>query len=505
MNEVKKIRLSREEIANIEIGHTEVTRVQQWTLTLFFLLLIGIYPCVQMFYHQPFGEWRKAETTQKTLKSYENAIEDTSLLRRCLLTPAQSFMTGVLSTGNEKVIIGKDGWLFFSGDCEYLINSGFLRPEVLCKRQRDGVHPDPVKAILDFNNKLKSRGIRLILLPVPVKPMIYADKLGGAQVPLQNPSYAEFMEKMEAAGVSVVDLTVDFGELRKTNSDTYLKTDTHWTPYGMHIAASRLALAIDGAICNSREGKMCEVLNIGDIAAMLKMSNIKQYFPIEKVAVTDWQVPPRRESDVLLLGDSFANIYSLEAMKWGTGGGLAETLGAKLNRPVDAILRNDAGAFATRQLLSNELKRGRDRLAGKKVVIWEFAVRELTHGDWKMLDMKMGKVPETNFLILNVPRTVTATVLAVSTVPRPFSAPYKDHVMCLHLGDIDNGTAQALVYAASMLDNVWTHAANVRAGDTITIKLAPWNDYEAEYGSWNRSELDNESLLMADPCWGILQ
>ena len=44
------------------------------------------------------------------------------------------------------------------------------------------------------------------------------------------------------------------------------------------------------------------------------------------------------------------------------------------------ILRNDAGAFATRELLGQELAQGRDRLEGKRLVIWEFAVRELATG-----------------------------------------------------------------------------------------------------------------------------
>jgi alginate O-acetyltransferase complex protein AlgJ len=32
---------------------------------------------------------------------------------------------------------------------------------------------------------------------------------------------------------------------------------------------------------------------------------------------------------------------------------------------------------------SEELTTGEDRLAGKKVVIWEFAARELAVGNWK--------------------------------------------------------------------------------------------------------------------------
>ena len=64
-------------------------------------------------------------------------------------------------------------------------------------------------------------------------------------------------------------------------------------------------------------------------------------------------------------------------MGWGASAGFVEQLSYTLGRPLDAILRNDAGAFATRELLGQELARGRDRLDAKKLVIWEFAVREL--------------------------------------------------------------------------------------------------------------------------------
>jgi alginate O-acetyltransferase complex protein AlgJ len=70
-------------------------------------------------------------------------------------------------------------------------------------------------------------------------------------------------------------------------------------------------------------------------------------------------------------------------MGWGTAAGLAPHLALALGRPVDVIAQNDSGAFATRQALARELASGADRLAGKRVVVWELASRELLVGDWK--------------------------------------------------------------------------------------------------------------------------
>lgn len=419
----------------------------------------------------------------------------------------------MLRTGNEKVIIGKDGWLFFSEDYKYLINSGFLREEKIRARMLSNIQPDPVKAILNFKNQLAARGIQLMLVPVPAKPMIYPDKLAGVNLQLQNPSWAKFKATLEANDITVIDLTAKFHAMRQTGVEPYLKTDTHWTPEGMYCAADIVAEAITPLFLphmnipgsTPHQTRPRTVTARGDIATMLKLPECQNYFPEETVTITEYDFVPDRNAEILLLGDSFINIYSLGAMNWGRKAGFAEYLSHKLQLPLDIIARNDAGAYATRQLLANELKRGRDRLAGKKVVVWEFAIRELVNGDWKILDLTLGEVQETNLLEIAGPRTVQATVLAVTDVPIPNTAPYKDHVMSLYIGDIDGGNDTALVYVPSMIDNELTPAASLRPGDTLKINLDAWNKYAEEYGSWNRSEFDDEELILAEPCWGTLE
>jgi alginate O-acetyltransferase complex protein AlgJ len=501
MSEVKKVKLSREEIAKREIGVTEVSKSQKLFLSIFFLFVIGIYPCIQFVYSSPLKEIRPAETAQKAFKQYETAIEDTSLLRAVLLTPAQEFLTKCFRTGNEKVIVGKDGWLFYSGDYDYLVNPGFMQAGRMHKRDLAGAHPDAVAAIKKFADDLKVRDIRLILIPASSKPLVYGDKLGAGENRKGNKSFDEFKKQVESFGVTVLDFTDDFIAMRKDGVDSYLKTDTHWTPAAMQLAAKKTAEAIGDAEPDTEAGAKATITARGDIANMLKLPDVDDIFPKQTVEVVQYDVVQDRNSDVLLLGDSFTNIFSLEAMGWGTRAGFAETLAHELGRPIDVIARNDAGAHATRDVLSTEFLRGRDRLEGKKVVVWEFAIRELAVGDWTDSPLELQERGESDFLTIEEPKTVTATVLAVTSVPRPHSAPYKDHVMCLHLGDID-GSDEALVYIASMRDNVWTDAARLRIGDTVQIELKPWADFEEEYGSWNRSEFDDDDLLLQEPCWG---
>jgi alginate O-acetyltransferase complex protein AlgJ len=194
---------------------------------------------------------------------------------------------------------------------------------------------------------------------------------------------------------------------------------------------------------------------------------------------------PSKEADVLLLGDRFSNIFSFEAMG-GESAVFAEHLSVALGRPIDCILRNNDASFATREILSNELGRGRERLAGKKPVIREFATRELSFGNWKLLDLKLGEAKPSRFLTLKPGEEleVSGTVKTISPVPWPDSVPYKDHIEALHLVDSEGADSsgdvaaesqgQAVVYLWSMRGNVWTSAARLRPGDRVKLRLRPW-------------------------------
>ena len=172
-----------------------------------------------------------------------------------------------------------------------------------------------------------------------------------------------------------------------------MKTDTHWRPEVMESVAAELAafvraqVALPEPVATQPVVERVEVENIGDTARMLDLPDDDTLFPPERVVLrrvlsedgSPWR--PTRGAPVLLLGDSFSNIYTLESMGWGTSAGFAEQLSDALALSLDRIIQNDAGAWATRDLLRQDSA----RLEGVRVVIWQFAVRELSAGDWKIL------------------------------------------------------------------------------------------------------------------------
>ena len=574
-------KLSREEIAQREIGHTDSTPGINLFLTAMFVATIAAVPLVQTvcdlaairaghepgrtlpqsgdpaFFLQPIasevpeeasasvGWFTAVQATNarimRHIAAYETELQDRDPIVRRVVPWMQLVITGWLRGGNEDAYCGNDGWLFYRRDIDSLTGPGFLEPAVLARRAAarselaGPPQPDPVKAIVDFRDRLATRGISLVVMPVPVKPAIHPERFSARYAaaghaapatpfsPLENPSAAAFRERLAAAGVTVCDPAATLAAARaaEPGRPVYLATDTHWTPPAMRRCAEALAArvrtAADLPAASLRQAvALVAVENRGDVAAMLDLPPGREVFPRETVGLEQvisadgfsWRPDPAAE--VLLLGDSFTNIYSLAAMGWGESAGLAEHLSLALGLPVDVIARNDAGSYATREMLAKELARGRDRLAGKKVVVWQFAARELASGDWKILPLELGEAGDADFFVPPAGETVEVrgTVRAVSRAPRPGSVPYKDHIVMVHLVDVESPAdptvagREAVVFQWSMRDNVSTAAARYRPGDEVTLRLRPWDDVAATHEAINRSELDVEALLLADPAWG---
>ncbi len=564
MSEPTKKKLTREDVAKIEVGQTDISRAQTWTLIGLFLLTLFVVPTGQFIY----DTWRystgkrttpvpvpgeialiadrAAETAQEPAPStfrrvfrtnntmlagidgYETTLEDESWLTHALLPPEQLGLT-YIGVGNDMAAVGRDGWLFYEPGVWYLVGPGFLAKEY----QQARVHgtseyetapqPDPVQAILQFRDQLTSRDIELVVMPTPVKGTIHGEKLSQRYAnhdrPLQNVSYDAFVRQLRDAGVLVYDpAQVVLAGKNGSGSAQYLATDTHWRPEAMETVAADLSTFLrehTGLAQGRREPfsrRAQKVTNLGDIAVMLQMPDWQTHYPPETAEILpvyvgdqSWRADP--EAQLLVLGDSFSNIYSFEAMGWGHGAGLVEQLSYHLGLGVDRIVRNDAGAFATREILSRELAAGRDRLAGKKVVVWQFAARELSVGDWKLLAMDVGEAPPSSFLTLKPGQSLeaTATVQALTSVPRPGSVTYKNHLFQVHLTDVtsDDGSvesAQAVVYMKSMTDGQWTPAARLRSGDEIRVRLQAYSQVARQYDAVNRSEFQND-LAFEPVCW----
>ena len=432
----------REELALIEIAHTTVSPVTVRLLLAFFLTTIAAVPIVEVARlrmdasaRQAGAEgialaWSHLSVVPENIRSYlaeakgaslwdrivsgnrivlaglsgfERALENESLIGRSLRPPAQMVIARWLGAGNERVYLGFEKWLFYSPDVDYVTGPGFLDQAQIRRRVRAAPEwtippqPDPRQAITRFKADLEARGITLVVMPTPLKPGVHPEMLArryaDATGVLQNPSYPTLIDDLRREGVLVFDPSEALVTARSTGPQ-YLAIDTHWRPEAMELVAELLGSFVAAARLPTMPDpgyrvERLEVRNIGDVARMLDLPADNGVFPPESVwlrRVLHSDGSPWRASgdaDVLLLGDSFSNIYSLESMGWGTSAGFAEQLSYALRRPVDRLVQNDEGSFATRAML----QRDPERLHGKRVVVYQFAARELATGDWKSIPL----------------------------------------------------------------------------------------------------------------------
>ena len=582
------------------------------------------------------------------IRDYENALEQHSVLSRFLLPRAQSILAGVFGIGNEQAYCGRREWLVYRPDLDHLTAPGFLDPGVLKNRRRSGVEgsamvqPDPVEAIIRLHKQLEVRGIELVVVPAPAKPAIEPDVVSArykvSQSPVLNPSYTPFVSTLEAQGIPVFDAAEALMAARsRSASPVYLETDTHWTPAGMESAARSLADFINrrGLLPSLSPAGFVRrtnaVTNLGDVAVMLKLPEGQRMYrrqtvvnhPVYQPDGTPWA--PSRHADVLLLGDSFSNIYSLDGMGWGEHSGLAEQLSYYLQRPLDKIVINAGGAYSSRLALAQELAKGKDRLASKRLVVYEFAMRDLSFGDWKRIDLPAprheagsptippptsrqpvppgvaspappvkppgGKSPPQvpGVLLAQAPHSgtplnslpggasrrtevgpgktpggdgqrigvalnhptrpstaggllphttdvqpgrsipgqpgtgttpipspptnsavlVEGVVKAIASVPRPGTVPYKDCVIGIHLSSVKpiqgKAASDLYIYLWGMRDNKLTDGAGCKIGQSLTLRIRPWDTVEAQYGSYSRSEIDDPNAALLDTYWGEIK
>jgi hypothetical protein len=529
-------KLSREEVALIELGQTTISKSTAIALVATLLVTIIIVPVLQHIHELGEGKTPQMWTvfshapSEQAFQDYERALEDASIIGERVLPQMQRMLVGV-GAGNEQAYLGSDGWLFYRSGFDFVTGRGFLEPEVLRARRLGGKswdlppEPDPTPAIVSFRDQLRERGIELIIMPTTVKPQL--DPTGtvaaGAH-PLHNPSFQKWLGQMNDAGVWVFDPSATLAAHRQP----FLKTDTHWTASAMRAVAKELAASLvqhdaigvwPGLPARAPlqlRSKPQSHQNLGDIAVMLRLPDNQELFEKETVALerveaadgTPWSAD--ESADVLLLGDSFSNIFSLESMGWGTHSGFAETLSLQLQRPLDRITINDAGALQTRRALRNELRRGRDRLACKKLVIWQFASRELAVGDWQVLELPKVETPAAT----RTAATIKARIAAKSTPPQPGSVPYKDCLIGVRLEAVtvvngawpdDEDKEAVLLYVMGMQNNAWTAVTKWQVGSEIELRVVPWEGAAEAVRSLNRRELDDDDLMLANPWFTVLR
>lgn len=362
-----------------------------WFLNIVFLVVLAGVPLSQVAVEACRGEWPQAlavfrqRPTAANLRAYERTLEEASWTAAAFRPWVQDAQFTWLHDGGAKALVGREGWLFYKPGVQYLTE----RP-----RTHEGIRTarEALTAITAFRDQLAARGIPLIVMPVPNKESIYPDRLTQRAAQLRIAQCDEtrgLLDGLKAAGVEVVDLFALFAEAKvsapASSPPLYLAQDSHWSPAGLELAARALAQRIlargwarPGAVAYA--GRPAPVERVGDLLLMLQVPQIErravpEHVPCVQVLRQDTGQLYRDDphAEILVLGDSFLRIYETDEPQ---SAGLIAHLARELQQPLTSLV-NDGGAST---LVRQELHRRPSVLAHKKLVIWEFAERDIRLG-----------------------------------------------------------------------------------------------------------------------------
>jgi len=342
--------------------------------------------------------------TQANLRAFERTLEEASWLAGMLRPKMQSLMFHLFRDLGDKVVLGKDHWLFYKPDVQYLVEP------LPMAGNRTPAEDDPLTTIIAFQKQLRARNIHLLVMPVPGKPSIYPEMLSTLLGPGKDAVVAsntlQLITQLKSAGVEVVDLFRFFHESKSANRSLregdpyYLSQDTHWTGNAAEMAAHHVArrlLDLGWVEPGSGEYNLrsVSVRRRSDIIRMVRIGSIEAYFPGDAVNLqqvveeaTSRLYKDDSKSSVLILGDSFLRIYQTDEPR---SAGFIAHLARALKQPLASIV-NDGGAST---LVRQELSRRAELLNDKRIVIWEFVERDIRFGmeGWKYVALPSRAQP----------------------------------------------------------------------------------------------------------------
>lgn len=349
----------------------------------------------------------------ETLHGYEDTVEDSSIFQTYFQPRTQQALTGWLGAGNDRVVLGRDGWMFYLPGLDYVAGPSVADKATFDRAAQDMVNkgtqaspqPDPRPALLELHRQTREAGIHLIVVPLPDKVMLqpaqlYSRSSGPALLPVSNNTgYQQLVAGMRAAGVDWFDPAP---QQVRADDIRFLAQDTHWTPEYMDAVARDVAAHVQqiGLLSNAAVPLRLvpqTVSRVGDLVDLLKLTKDQQLFAPQTITTqqviddrSGQPVATDREAEVLLLGDSFTNIYSAQGMGWGTGAGFGQHLAYHLQRPIDVIAFN-GGAASVRTELARRPNAA--RLGFKKVIVYAFAIRSLLTEHWEPVSMVTPERP----------------------------------------------------------------------------------------------------------------
>ena len=157
-------------------------------------------------------------------KEIDAYLKDHFGLRQVMIRAHKDLTKPLLGLGNDLVMIGRDGHMFYIGEETIRQSAGLI--------MRDQRVSDATDLLVRMNEALAARGIRFLVAIPPNAASIYQDDLPHWAQNWGKPTeYDLILANLAAKGVRAVDLRPPLMKAR-ADGPVFYQHDTHWTDRG---------------------------------------------------------------------------------------------------------------------------------------------------------------------------------------------------------------------------------------------------------------------------------
>jgi hypothetical protein len=485
-----------------------VGRTGQWIALVVFLLFL-VVPAASLLVPslRPKTNAVPAASLKDRLTAWENSAKTLPLLEQWRRSD-QTRVTAGLGTGNGKVFAGEDGWLYYRPDLEAITGKGpdHLEPPSVARERAAETWQPPLPVIQDFAAQLAERDITLVFVPVPTKPMVCREGLGleaGTSIP---PAWSHVANDLAAAEIGFVDLFPVIAA-RGPDHERFLRQDTHWNAGTMAAAAREVAAKVStGVTPVEPRFDTIQRKGLGDLVGMLDFEGGEtSVFAPEEVALKKVSNPPAGDGgEVVLLGDSFVNVFEDPALGFGEdgettiGAGFASHFAAALGRPVQTLAINGGGATAVREAFA---RLPAERLAQVKTVVWVLSSRDVLLPEiparragieWRPVALPKAET-STAVPTVSAARELVGTLIERSNLEDPTQTPYAEAVFST-VFKADDGS-EHFVFFWGFRKRQLEPAAALEPGRRYRLKVMPFEENAAANRSTRLDDLFRPDLV----------
>lgn len=209
--------------------------------------------------------------------------------RETLLGVSARMRYALRSPTTERVVFGRDGWLFLSDDAVFQQSMGLRMRVPLVTQLAD--------TALALERELKKRGATLVVAVPPNSQSVNREDVPDwARAGDVRTEYDVFIEALRVRGIPFADLRALLrGE--KARGEVYLKTDTHWNNHGALLsynAVMRAAGRSGWQVLPARVEKGFEPAPGGDLARMLGVDKYVEDLQM-RLDLGDYELAPYSE------------------------------------------------------------------------------------------------------------------------------------------------------------------------------------------------------------------